>query len=112
MTKSTSSFCAPGTTEGSRQDRTGRPPIEKSNVPTWTPEEMNAAVDDFLTRYGNGEQRMSDWGYFWWDLKATVRHWFGHHTMIPSETWQKDPDRRLRIVKTGERCWKCEHVEP
>lgn len=113
MTKHTSFSSANGTTEERRQDRTGRPPIEKSNAPTWTPEEMRVAIDDFLARNASvGMERMSDWDYFWWDLKVTVRHWFGVHTLMASETWEMTPERRLYIAHTGWKCWKCDYREP
>lgn len=113
MTNGTSSSSANGTTEAPKPDQTGRQPIEKNSERTWTPEDLNAMIKDFLERYGTqGEEPMTDWDFFWWSLRVTVVHWFGHHTLIPQETWEKGTDRRVRIIKTGMKCWKCEYREP
>jgi hypothetical protein len=50
--------------------------------------------------------RMEAAEYLLWDAVATVKHWFGVHTMIANEEWDFDQETvRFR----GSICWKCNH---
>jgi hypothetical protein len=110
MTRPTSSSSVHGTTEGPRQDQTGRQPIDSNSETIWKNAE---AIDRFLRAYGavgKGRERMTDWDYNWFNFKAIVRHLFGIHTLILSEEWKKTPEG-VRIQKRGMRCWRCEYRE-
>lgn len=106
MTRTTSSSSVGGTTEGSRQDQTGRHAIEKMNA-------NGSAVSDFMDRHmaEHQKQRMSDWEYRWWNVKTILRHLIGVHTLIPIENWTYD-EGRPRVTKAGMKCWRCEYREP
>lgn len=40
-----------------------------------------------------------------WSFEATVKHWFGIHTMLPLEEW----DFIEEVVQMkGSICWKCD----
>jgi hypothetical protein len=43
--------------------------------------------------------------FTWWSIEATVKHWFGIHTMLPLEEW----DFVEEVVQLrGMVCWKCD----
>lgn len=107
MMKSTSSSSADGTTEGSRQDQTGRQSIEKSNA-------NGSAVSDFMARHMAEHarlKRMNGWDYRWWLMKAHVRHWAGVHTLVLNEVWEHEGNE-VKIRKNGMICWLCPYREP
>jgi hypothetical protein len=110
--KRTSLPCVPTIIAGRKQDRTGRPAIDKHSGSTWDEGDINEAVDRFLKQYApNGEERMGDLEFTWWNTKAHVRHWFGVHTLVASEVWQKTEEGLLRVVKRGSKCWLCDYRE-
>ena len=62
------------------------------------------------------EQLSSHWhrsnmdhlAFAWWTMTATIKHWFGIHTMIPLEEW----DFTEEVVQLkGSVCWKCDFRE-
>jgi hypothetical protein len=91
MTRTTSSSSVHGTTEGPRQDQTGRQFIETNYGPT-------------------SKQRMGDWEYRWWTTKAALRHLIGIHTLIQHERWYK-VNGEWRVEIDGVSCWRCDYRE-
>jgi hypothetical protein len=86
MTPNTSSSSADGTTEDSKPDRTGRPPIGMLS----------------------GRTSLGDWEFRWWSAKVKARHWIGIHTLVPTEIEAGHP----RVTYTVMKCWRCDYEEP
>jgi len=106
VTQPTSSSSAPSTTEEPGQAPTGKPATDRSNAIT--------SKDELLADLMSKRQvkKMSDWDFYWWDLRARFRHRFrGQHTLIPHEYWSRDEDGELKVTERGWKCWRCEYTE-
>jgi hypothetical protein len=98
--RSTLSHSVNTTTSGADGQPDTAPPFETTSV-------LGERLSENLRTVWKRD-RMDDLTYRFWDAAATVRHWFGFHTMVPTERWDLDAGS---IQFVGRTCWKCPFSE-
>ena len=91
----------PTSSPSARATPSAAPELDISGIP---PTGLTS-VDIWRTQYW-GQATMTDLEFAWWQLKRRILHWFGQHSWIPIEHWDK-PENGGMVEIIGYSCWFC-----